>query len=377
MAQYIANMPDDIAGQVETSAGGQRSWLDYVATRDQWLLAAVSIVVVLVLGVIDNITGGLRLAFAVVYALPIAFGTWFISARFGVVLLFLSVLAWLAGDLIAGVEWASPLVPVWNAFVRIAYYLSIVVLLTTLRDLQETLEERVRERTAALTRALGERRELEQELLEISDSEQRRIGSDLHDTLSQHLAGTALACAVLAKRLDAKDPQDAEQAKKIVKLVEEGTVLSRNVAKGLNPVELFDEGLMFALRDFASNTSKLFGVECRFVCDYPVLFDTPSVTVQLFRIAQEAATNAAKHGKATEIVIELNADEDSVILTVSDNGIGIPQPLPSGSGMGLRIMGHRANLIGVTLQIVPRSDKGTIVTCVLPQDSVLKELQDD
>jgi signal transduction histidine kinase len=347
------------------------AWLRDLPTSDRRAVVILSVVTILIFGVIDNITGGLRLAFAVVYALPIAYGTWFVNARFGMVLVFFSVLVWLTGDFIADTEWASPVVPLWNAFVRTTYYVTIVVLLTTLREQQESLEQRVRERTAALTRALRERRELEQELLEISDSEQRRIGADLHDTLSQHLAGTALTAAVLAKRLESKDAAGAEQARKIVRLIEEGTVLSRNVARGLNPVELFDEGLMFALRDFAANVSKMFGVNCRFKCKYPVLLDTPSITVQLFRIAQEAVTNAIKHGKATKIIIELNTDEDSAILIISDNGVGTPSPIPRNGGMGLRIMGHRANLSGATLGIVPGAENGTIVTCVLPLDTDL------
>lgn len=355
------------------SAAVPWDWLRYFAAWDRRLLMAICILCVALCGIIDNATGGLRLAFAVTYAVPIAFGTWFVSSRFGIVLVVLSVLAWLASDIAAGVQWAHPLIPVWNASLRMAYYVTIVVLLARLHELQGSLEERVRERTAALTRALEDRRRLEHELLEISDREQRRMGADLHDTLSQHLAGTALACAVLAKRLDTISPEEAERARKIVRLVEEGTALSRNVAKGLNPVELFDEGLMFALRDYAANVSKMFNVDCSFECEYPVLFDNPSTTVQLFRIAQEAVTNAVKHGKATEIVIALSADEDSVTLKITDNGVGIPASLPSGKGMGLRIMGHRANLIDAALHVGPRSGKGTVVTCILPIEISLEE----
>jgi signal transduction histidine kinase len=364
----MANVPADRAVQAFRPPERTRSYTDRIAALDRSVLVAVSLLLVGICGILDYATGGLRLAFAVTYAVPVAFGTWFVSRRFGLFLVVLSVATWFTGDRIAGVEWANNLVPLWNGAVRIGYYLSLVLLLSRLHVLQNSLEYRVRERTAALTRALSERLQLEQELLEIGDTERRRMGADLHDTLSQHLAGTALACAVLVKRLGAKNADDADQAQRVLKLIEEGTALSRNVARGLNPVELFDEGLMYALRDLATHTRSLFNVKCEFECPFPVLIDSPAVSLQLFRVVQEAVTNAVKHGFAKEIIIDLSTNEDNVIVKITDNGVGISSPPPNGSGMGLRIMGHRANLIGAQLHIGVGRENGTVVVCTMPHE---------
>jgi len=364
----VANVESTLGERGEAPAADLPDWLSRLGALDQRLLVAGTIASVLLLGGISIYTSGLGVALAVVYTVPIAFGTWFVSARFGIFLTILSVLVWVVSDIIAGVAWSHPLVPLWNALVDIAYYATIVVLLTRLHELQGGLEERVRDRTAALMRALEDRQRLERELLEISDNERRRIGADLHDTLSQHLAGTALNCAVLVKRLETQGSEVTEDARRIVRLIEEGTILSRNVAKGLNPVELYDEGLMYALRDLAASTSKMFGVRCTFECKYPVFLDMPGVTVQLFRIAQEAVTNAAKHSSAAEVVIKLSADEDCLRLSISDDGCGMPVAGPKGEGIGLKIMEQRASFIGATLLIGSGNDGGTAVTCVFPLD---------
>ncbi|MGB7790914.1 MAG: chemotaxis protein CheB [Terrimicrobiaceae bacterium] len=207
-----------------------------------------------------------------------------------------------------------------------------------------------------------ERRELEEELLNISSNEQRRIGQDLHDGLCQHLAGVEFKTAALAKQL-AHDPAKGGHAASIVELIRSGARQAWMLARGLSPVTLESHGLMSALRELAANSGKLFQITCRFDCPRPVLVANNAVAMHLYRIAQEAITNAVKHGHARSVVVSLSRVRNSAILAVTDNGTGLPRDLRTVQGMGLRIMKYRADTIGAILTIEPAKRKGTNVLC--------------
>jgi len=98
-----------------------------------------------------------------------------------------------------------------------------------------------------------------------------------------------------------------------------------------------------------------------------VLLHDNAAATHLFRIAQEAINNAVKHGRATKIVVRLAADEQSTTLRVTDNGVGLRKPKPDHTGMGLRIMKYRSDMIGGTLAIQPAQDRGTSVACTFPR----------
>ena len=224
----------------------------------------------------------------------------------------------------------------------------------------------MQDRAQALARETAERERLEHEILEISEREQRRIGHDLHDGLCQHLTGTALASHVLAEKLSASAQPEAEKARRIVDLLEEGINLARSMAKGLHPVELQADGLMQALEEFAATTSELFGIQCRFECQTPILIHTPATATHLFRIAQESVSNAIKHGRASHIVISLEESDAGIRLAVLDNGHGIAVGAASAKGMGLRIMADRAKMIGAEFAVQAQHPHGVELSCLLP-----------
>jgi signal transduction histidine kinase len=125
---------------------------------------------------------------------------------------------------------------------------------------------------------------------------------------------------------------------------------------------------MSALEHYSSEVVDLFGLACRFECDRPVLIYDETAANHLFRIAQEAVNNAIKHGRGKNIVIRLWADGDDVSLSITDDGVGLPQNVRNSTGMGLHIMNYRAKMIGATLEVQACSNhgkKGTVVTCTL------------
>src|SRR5205823_8705950 len=123
-----------------------------------------------------------------------------------------------------------------------------------------------------------------------------------------------------------------------VELIEEGVSLTRRSARSLHPVDMHAEGLMLALDEFALTTSRLFDVNCRFVCELPVLVHSAAAAEHLFRIAQEATRNAFQHGMARNIDIELTTLDEGYELRVEDDGRGLPIVLPANAGLGLSIM---------------------------------------
>ena len=110
---------------------------------------------------------------------------------------------------------------------------------------------------------ITDRKRLENEILQISEREQHRLGQDLHDGLCQHLAGIEFMSQVLAQRLAAKSKADAASAAEIAKLVRSAISHTRDLARGLSPVVLESDGLMAALQDLAENTQQRFSLSCR------------------------------------------------------------------------------------------------------------------
>ena len=216
-------------------------------------------------------------------------------------------------------------------------------------------------------RDITERKRLEREILEISDREQRRIGQDLHDGLCQHLAGIELMSQVLAKKLAPTSKARARQVMEIAEHVREAITHTRSLARGLSPVTIESEGLTSALLELATNTEKIFHVQCRCEFDEAVRIPDHAVATHLFRIAQEAVSNAIRHGRPQGIVITLRNFKRRIKLDISDNGNGLRKQSANQKGMGLRIMQSRASMIGGTMAIKSNAAGGVSVTCAIPE----------
>ena len=207
-----------------------------------------------------------------------------------------------------------------------------------------------------------DRRDIEEELLKTSDNERARIGQDLHDDLCQQLTGIELRTEVLRLRL-AGLPEAQEEVEMIGGYLRVATLHARTLAHGLSPVQLEASGLMTALRELAADMGGLFRVACVFRCESPVLMGDPFAATHLYRIAQEAISNAVRHGHAKNIVVSLAHGPAGGVLTVADDGTGCATPVPGSAGMGLRTMQYRSEMIGATLCVGPAEGGGTAVRC--------------
>jgi PAS domain S-box-containing protein len=245
-----------------------------------------------------------------------------------------------------------------------------------LRRAHDELEVRVQRRTAELKSAntklqaaISERSRLENELLEITEKERRRIALDLHDDLGQRLSGIALMTKGLELKLKKLKAEAAEDAARIHEMLQEAMTHASDLAHDLATLDLQQKTLPQALEDLAAHAHKLFGISCQFNCRGTVAPLVNSTVMQLYKIAQEALTNAIKHGKAKRVMIGLTASPESVVLTIQNDGIPFPDLQGRSSGMGLRIMNYRANLVGASVDIRAKGSQGTLVTCDLPLEA--------
>ena len=242
-----------------------------------------------------------------------------------------------------------------------------------LRRSHEELERRVVERTADLSMVnsrlkseIAERRRLEHELLDITEKERRRIGLDLHDDLGQKLAGIALMAKGLQLRLTKQRAAESGDAGKIHELLEQAMSHARDLARDLATLDFSENDLPSAIEKLADHVKESFGITCRFKTDDVIPPLETNTVRQLYKITQEALTNAIKHGKSKQVSIQLSNGDSKLALTIRNSGTPFPSVVGRNAGMGLRIMNYRANLIGASLEIKPGDPEGTVVTCLVP-----------
>jgi PAS domain S-box-containing protein len=233
------------------------------------------------------------------------------------------------------------------------------------RDYESRFVKSGEDEVTLIVRDITEHKRLEREILEISSREQERIGHDLHDGLSQQLTGIALLGKALTQKLETRPFPEAEDARRIVDLANAAIAQTRSLARGLSPVELEQQGLYAALEELAAGVETLHPVSCRFRRRQDVSVEDHATANHLYRIAQEAVTNALKHAAPSRIEIELQKDDGTYTLKIQDNGKGLPQDSSRSNGMGFHIMQYRARMIDASLTIEDTPGKGTTVTCKL------------
>jgi PAS domain S-box-containing protein len=214
------------------------------------------------------------------------------------------------------------------------------------------------------------RRQLEREVLEVSNREQQRIGNDLHDGLGQELTGIALLLRGLENRAEREAPSLSPAIEEVALLVNDAIFTTRALARGLSPVTFDRGGLAFALEELARRLSAMFHIDVR--CDADHALErrlTSANALHLYRIAQEAVTNAAQHGHADHVQISLCHDGDRGLLRIEDNGTGFSPALHQSKGLGLRIMHYRTQMMAGSLRIESARPHGTIVCCRFPHSS--------
>ncbi|MBB5033537.1 sensor histidine kinase [Prosthecobacter vanneervenii] len=352
----MANLED--ASSSTAPAGSRVSELTVkMRASPIWMALAMPMFLTVVLGWLDQITSW-EISWFIFYAVPIIMAVWWAGVRGGMLTAIFSGAVWWVANRYTS-PYKTEMGYAWAMLNREFYFCVLVFAVNAVRGKQDA--------DAAHIRMLEERRQLEKDIVSVSEHEQQRIGQDLHDGLCQQLAAIGCALHALAEDLYAQRLPAAQDAALVEESVQQAVADARNLARGIFPVHVDHAGFSAALKELAGNTSRLTGVSIVIQESGETQIENPKVAMHLYRIAQEAVANAVRHGGAREIVISVNRHRDALELNLEDNGTGLPEGSPPTAGMGLRTMRYRAQSLGASFEIMPRrSGPGTCVRCCLP-----------
>ena len=339
----------------------------YLRRQSRCWLFIQSLALTMAIAFVDYLSGA-EVTVEPFYSIPILLMVWFGNKKLAIVIAVFCALLWRWADLAAGHAYSSEWLMIWDAIVRLMFFCLVMFAGSMFKQQRDSIRDRVE--------LLERSQQLEREIINISEREQQRIGRDLHDGVCQYLAAIGFTAAMLNRDLEQESSSFAKTAGEIAHLLQDAAKRTRDLARGLSPVDRDEGGLESALDELASSTSKLAGISCSFICVGRIQIRDNARAVHLFRIAQEALSNATKHGHASAVVIALEACDGAVSLRVSDNGMGFDPTCSEGRGMGLNIMRYRARMLGGTLEIQSHSPAGTVVTCAIGR-SASAELSSD
>jgi len=211
-------------------------------------------------------------------------------------------------------------------------------------------------------RDVTERKRLQAEIVAVSNRERETIGRDLHDALGQELTGIALLLRGLAMRSEGPSPEIARDVNEMIGLVNHAHLTVRSLVRGIVPEAVASGRLESALLELTRHCTAQYGLPVEFHSEADAdLKLSDGQSVHLYRIAQEALTNTARHGRAGSARVSLRVAREHFVLEITDNGTGIAAERQQGSGMGMSIMRYRTSLIGAMFEIVSREGSGTTI----------------
>jgi len=214
-------------------------------------------------------------------------------------------------------------------------------------------------------RDVTEKKQLESQILKISEQERQQIANDLHDGLGPHLVGVRFMLKLIKKQVENRDMPDYSSIVEVENLVSQAIEHTRSITKGLKPVDIQSDGLFFALEELTGNVQKIFGIPCRLDYSESITISDNIAATHLYYIIQEAINNSVKHASPQKIHVRVRYEKNAVRVEVKDDGIGIPKILDSDKGLGISIMKYRASIINASLKISDNKPAGTRVVCVL------------
>ena len=294
---------------------------------------------------------------AVFYAVPIVLTVWRCRSSTAILMAILSGFVWWVADYETGHPYSSLGVQIYEVADRFVFFLLMAGAGLAVKRNARTADERI-----AL---LEENRRLEHEIIEISEYEHQRIGQELHDGLCQYLAAIRCTAQSLQFELEREgQPKLADGARDVADLLQTAVSQAHDLARGLVPVQLGVGGLTAALEDLAVSTTRRLGVRCSFHPSGGLPRNADDVKMRhLYRIAQEAVNNAAKHAHPRHIEVALSSNSAATILSVTDDGVGLSRTSRNGQGLGMSIMKYRSGLIGGEFLVEEPSTGGTVVSC--------------
>ncbi len=304
-------------------------------------------------------SSGYEVSLSILYCVPIFLVAWFCDKKSGLLMALLAALTWWWADAQAGHPYLQSWLEVWEVLVRCGFFIITAIGIGAVRQ--------QRDASAARIALLEYSQRLEREIIGISEREQERIGQDLHDGICQCLAALSCSAASLKNDLEGHHlPAEAKIADELAAYLRDAVVQTRNLARGLVPVQMDEAGLSSALEELSASATRLLGIRCVYEPSGAPMIRDNAVALHLYRIAQEAINNATKHGKAGSVVVSLIEDGEATTLRIADDGRGVSKTANGSDGMGLGLMHYRARLVGGELSIEEPPEGGTVISCGIP-----------
>lgn len=318
-----------------------------------------------IVGCLDFLSGE-QLSFSVFYLAPVALSARYQRGRVPYLCAGFAGIVWLAVEIYSHSVFSNPLIPYWNAASRTGFFVLLVAFMRVLSERDARLEMEVQRQTVTLREMISSRKTLEREMAQAVAQEHSQIARELHDGVGQYLAGLAFRARGLADGLKQDGSSLASRAEELVDKLAITNRMLRRLDHILTPSIAAEGGLSLALERLAADVRRFSGIECTLSLPDATFVIGEFQALSLFRIAQEAINNSVKHGGTGSVRVDLVVDDPGLRLTVADDGRGFTDPADLDSGEGLRIMRHRAELIGARLEIRSTGGSGCTVECVLP-----------
>ena len=328
----------------------------FASLRSKVLLLAGAILAIASIGYYDWLTGW-ELNFFLFYTVPILLVAWFADFTSAVVVATLAGFTWWLANLNIN-PYETRLGFIWATVTQFVYFEFVAIGGAAIRAHQSADRARIE--------ALEKEHQLEQEIVQVSEREQARIGQDLHDGVCQQLAAIGCAATLLKNDLRAHGLSQSEAAEEIEQLLSDAVKEVRSLARGIFPVQMDDAGLSAALHELVATMSRLTPIHATLDVHGETEIRDPRVGMHLYRIAQEALSNAVRHAKAKNVRIHLDGELGQLTMRISDDGKGLPPERNTG-GMGLKTMHYRARLIGAEFHLENIPTGGTLVLVRMPR----------
>jgi signal transduction histidine kinase len=250
----------------------------------------------------------------------------------------------------------------------VLFQAALIAGLVVQRIRRRRIESALRESETRYRMIAEQNQDLVGRLINAQEVERARIARDLHDDLSQQLAGLAIMLSNVKRAVSASDGQ-REARETVITLQERTSTLAqavRNLSHELHPSVLSHQGLVATLRRHCADLERFHRLEISVTAAEGADALSPDVALCLFRVAQETISNTVRHAHAGRVAVELAPDNTGIEMRVSDDGIGFVPSEHASTGLGLRSIDERVRLIGGALRVDSQPGQGTRVAVYIP-----------
>lgn len=238
----------------------------------------------------------------------------------------------------------------------------VIITFVDVTDLKKTEEE--------LANKVDQIKDLQRQIIKNDVKERWKIGQYLHDELAQSLLSAKFMASHLKGKLKSEENGNAKEMDQLLDILDRSIEGARDLSHEIVPIDVEEEGVVHAFKNLAKEVEKLHGIQCRLDFDNTVeRVENIEMATHLYRVAHEAAKNAAVHGESDNITITLKSDDSYLYLNIEDDGKGFSDTDKVKGGMGINIMRHRMELIGGKLEVKDSADpnnNGAVISCRVP-----------